>query len=283
MFEIEKVSTNVWAHVKGETRGNVAFIKVKDYVVAVDSGMDPLTSKVAKKQAEQELGVPIEKIIITHHHPDHVFGIQTFEDCEIISAEKVAKIMKKQIEGPWSKKELEKYINEVPEYKEKWKDLKIIPPTTIFENNFEIREGEIKIDVIETNGHTSGSSFIHVLPDNVIITGDLLFAETFPYAGDPTSDPYLWEKALEKMIELEPVKVVPGHGPVTSTKELMLHRDYLRKLIKRMEDSIVEGAEKEKIFDSCDLIDFPYSVDENRKKALYEQFYSVIKKAIESY
>ncbi len=88
MFKFEKVSDSVWVHVEGETFGHVAFVRLKDKLVFIDSGYYPKVIKEARKQAEEITGLPVKQLIITHHHGDHVLGNQFFDDCEIISSKK---------------------------------------------------------------------------------------------------------------------------------------------------------------------------------------------------
>ena len=283
MFKLEQVSENVWAHTKGETRGNVAFIRIKGSGVMVDSGMDPKTAKIARETAEKEMEVPIKYLIITHHHADHVFGNQALEDCDIISSKDTKEIIDEQISTNWTKDKLEERMEQVPEFKEKWADLRFVKPTITFEGEYIIEENGEKVEIVQTNGHTRGSSYLYIHNDNVVIAGDLLFAETYPYGGDPTADPYLWIDAYTQMIYLNPAKVVPGHGPITFKEELEIQQKYLETLVKKIEDLVVDGITKEEIHERTDLPKFPYEVDPNRVKTMLERCYDVIKEAIESF
>ncbi|MCG3226197.1 MAG: MBL fold metallo-hydrolase [Candidatus Heimdallarchaeota archaeon] len=283
MFELEQVSENVWAHTKGETRGNVAFIKMKQSGIMVDTGMDPITAKIARDTAEKEMGVPIKYLVITHHHGDHVFGNQVLEDCEIISSKDMKEIMEEQVSKNWTKEKLEERMDQVPEFREKWADLRFVLPTVTFEGEYTIEEEGVKVEIVQTNGHTRGSSYLFIPSDNIVITGDLLFAETFPYGGDPTADPYLWIDAYTQMIYLNPAKVVPGHGPITFKEELEIQQKYLEMLVKKIEDLVVDGLTKEEVLERTDFPEFPYEVDANRVKAMLERCFDVIKEAVDSY
>jgi len=283
MVELEQVSDNVWAHTKGETRGNVAVVKVKDSLVMIDTGMDPVTIKKVRDEAEKITGLTFKYLVITHHHGDHVFGNQVFEDCEIISSKSIKEIMKDQTEKYWTPERLEEHKAQAPEYKEKWKDLRFVLPKTTFEGDYIIGDEDERIEIIETNGHTKGSSFIYVPKDNVVITGDLLFAETYPYGGDPTADHYLWIDAFTQMIYLNPTRIVPGHGPITFKEELEIQQKYLELLVKKIEDLVVDGITKEELLDRSDLPDFPYETDPDRVKSMLERCYDVIKEAVESF
>lgn len=278
-IQLEQVSENVWAHTKRETWCNIAFVKFKDKGLMVDSGLYPINAEIARKTAERVMNVQIKYLIITHHHADHVFGNQVFEDCEIIASSNTIEMMKMQLENYWTEENLEQDKQESPDLIQKWENLKIVLPKTSFNGRYLLEDEDFQIEIIETNGHSSGSSFIFVKPDKVLIAGDLLFSKIFPFAGESTANPFLWIKALEMMIEYHPRKIVPGHGEITDIKELEIHKDYMQKLTKKIEDYILKGIDKEKIADQKDLPIFPYETDKERKKLMYNQFYDVIKKS----
>lgn len=277
MIEIEQVSNAIWAHTKGKTRGNVACIQLKDGLVMVDSGMDPVTIRKFRGKMENRTNTAFEYLVITHSHPDHVFGNQVFEDCEIISSQGVYDIMEEKKASDWKKEKLLKEV-EGPELKEKWTNLRIVLPTKTFQNEYTIQDGKI-VRIVETQGHTKGSAYLYIPDEETIIAGDLLFAHSYPYGGDPTADIYAWVQALEELIDLEAKKVVPGHGPVTTRNELKVHREYLQTVIKRMEEAITNGMKKKEI-ETHEWPDFPYEVDPDRHKSLLKRTYKKAKEKL---
>ncbi|NIQ05385.1 MAG: MBL fold metallo-hydrolase [Candidatus Korarchaeota archaeon] len=278
MIELERVSDSVWAHTKGKTRGNGAFIKLKDNLVMVDTGMDPVTTKNLREQAEKETGLPFKYVILTHYHTDHVFGNQVFEDCEILSTKATYNIMKKNKEVQWTEENLKERMKETPELKKKWKDLRIVLPTKTFEERYTIEEAGKKVRIVEANGHTEGDVYVYLPDEDILIVGDLLFAKTYPYGGDPTADPYLWIQALDEMIKSHPKKVVPGHGPITKTEELKLHRNYLNDLVEEMKRFVKLGRRKAELEAYDNWPDFPYEVDTDRHQSMLEHTYEFVKK-----
>ena len=283
MFELEQVSDNVWAHTKEETRCNVASIKLKNSGIMVDSGLDPISAKKARDAAEKAMAVPIKYLVLTHYHSDHICGNQVFKDCEIIATVETRKMMEEDFAENWTEEKLSKLIAENPEFEEKWQDLELTLPTKTFVGDYIIEESDEQIEIIETHGHCKGSCYVYVPKDEVIIAGDILFAERFPYGGDPTVDPYLWIDAFTQMIYLTPKKVVPGHGPVTYKEELEIQQKYLELLVKKIEDLVVDGTTKEELFERSDLPKFPYEVEPERRNLLLDKFYDVIKEAVNSF
>ncbi|MHA1954733.1 MAG: MBL fold metallo-hydrolase [Candidatus Heimdallarchaeaceae archaeon] len=247
MVKFEKVSDSVWAHIEGETFGHVAFVKLVDSLVFIDSGYYPNIIKEARKQAEEITGLTVKQLIITHHHGDHVLGNQFFDDCEIISSIPTFEILK----AYWTEEKIESLRQREPE---SFGDLRFVFPNKTFEGEYIIHDENLTLKIIQTNGHTRGSCYIFIPEEEVIIAGDLLFANEIPYFGDDTTDPYKWVGSYKQMIANSPKVIIPGHGPISDIEEIRRQLDYMEKNVKWMENYIEEGGKK-KDLDNAE--DFP--------------------------
>jgi glyoxylase-like metal-dependent hydrolase (beta-lactamase superfamily II) len=105
----------------------------------------------------------------------------------------------------------------------------LAPPTETFTDRLELSVGERKVELIEVGpAHTAGDVVVHVPDVRVVFTGDILFEGMHPlvWAG-PISG---WIRACERIRELDPEIVVPGHGPVVKLDAVMRQEEYLRSL-----------------------------------------------------
>jgi glyoxylase-like metal-dependent hydrolase (beta-lactamase superfamily II) len=273
MFQFEKISDSVWAHTRGDTFGHIAFIKLKDRLVFIDSGYYPKVIKDAREKAEEITGLKVKHLIITHHHGDHILGNQHFEDCEIISAEPIHNILKNY----WTEETVQKVKARDPE---NFSDLKFVFPNQIFVNRYTITDDNLTLEIIQTNGHTEGSSFVFIPEEEILIAGDLLFAEEIPYFGDNTTDPYAWIEAYKQMIQLNPKVVVPGHGPLSDVEELRNQLEYMEKCVEWMEKYIENGGKKENLetIEDFPMIEFePYDNFEMLFNESKNRTYDVVK------
>jgi len=88
----------------------------------------------------------------------------------------------------------------------------------ILDDGDNLEVGTIILKVIHTPGHSPGS--ICLLADDVLFTGDLLFAGGIGRYDFPGSSYNQIMESLNKIMELEDNLVVyPGHGPITAIGE----------------------------------------------------------------
>lgn len=99
-------------------------------------------------------------------------------------------------------------------------------PTRTFSGEYSVEVGDKKVQLIEVGpAHTAGDVLVHVPDDKTIFTGDILFIEGTPimWAG-PVSN---WIAACDRIIDLQPETIVPGHGPITDAAGVRRVQDYL--------------------------------------------------------
>ena len=81
----------------------------------------------------------------------------------------------------------------------------------------EIRFGSIRLRVLHTPGHTSGSVCLLSSDDGLLFSGDTLFAGGWGRVDLPGGSAGQIVESLGRLADLEPgVAVLPGHGPATT-------------------------------------------------------------------
>lgn len=148
-------------------------------------------------------------------------------------------------------------------------------PNKTFSGSFEKSVGSLKVELDEVGPcHTNGDLLVYVPEDNVIFTGDILFIEGHPiiWAG-PVQN---WIDACEKIIQLDPEAVVPGHGPVTDKKGVAAVRDYLRYIHKEAKSRFEAGLTALEAAKDIEFSDFSSWGDAERiavnVNSLYREF-----------
>jgi glyoxylase-like metal-dependent hydrolase (beta-lactamase superfamily II) len=138
----------------------------------------------------------------THSHFDHIWGNSAFKDCDIIAHSKCLELINS--EGEKTLKEMSENHPEM--VKEK---IEIIPPNLIFDSEliFQDRDSIVKIKYLP--GHSVDSSVIMIMPDNILLAGDMV-EDPFPLLQGTHIDVYI--KNLKYLDEMNFSRVIPSHG-----------------------------------------------------------------------
>jgi glyoxylase-like metal-dependent hydrolase (beta-lactamase superfamily II) len=272
---LEKVTDRVYADVTGENGGNFGAILLDDEIIMVDSGMMHLKSTVAKDYLAAKFGLPITKILLTHHHSDHVFGAQAFEPMSFISSSKTRKICEAALDAWWSDEELKAWADDAketrPDLWESLQSLRVIIPDVTFDD--ELRFGD---DIVfrHIGGHTAGSSIVIVEPEHILFIGDLLFNKSFPYAGDSSCDPDRWISGLEEIVAAEYKIVIPGHGPLCESEGIIEQIEFLKQFRELIKNAIEEGLTSKQFLDEKRTPDYYLEGAEHRVKVSVEHWFA---------
>jgi glyoxylase-like metal-dependent hydrolase (beta-lactamase superfamily II) len=173
----------------------------------------------------------IDVVVNTHANGDHCWGNQLVQGAEIVGSRRCAEemaelppsllagVMAAPPEGPTGDL-LRRMFGPFD-----FRDIEIVPPTTIFDGELTLHVGDTEVRLIEVGpAHTRGDVIVHLPAQRVVFTGDILFNGGHPivWAG-PVAN---WTAACDRIIDLRPDTVVPGHGPVCDTAAVAAERDY---------------------------------------------------------
>ncbi|MFW9906472.1 MAG: MBL fold metallo-hydrolase [Candidatus Thorarchaeota archaeon] len=250
--------------------GNSAAIDLGEKVYVIDSMFNWELAKEWRSEIEHHFGKPVSGLILTHHHADHTFGNQVFSDLPIISSLKIREITKEFEDEVWA--------NETEEDRAEWeaggygvKNLQLMHSNLCFKKKL-LLFGENKLELIQADGHTAGSTYLWQHDTKTLITGDLVFNKEFPYGGDETCNLLIWQKVMEDLISLEPKIIISGHGPVASVNDLEEINDFFLKTIHFLRGKVREGISLEEFEKDPQLPDY-YSQDRaERKKVTIERW-----------
>ncbi|MGO9198610.1 MAG: MBL fold metallo-hydrolase [Acidimicrobiales bacterium] len=178
---------------------------------------------------------PISTVVNTHANGDHCYGNQLLDGARIVSSDGTAAEM---AELPASALQALKGVD-LGEVGNRFVEeafgafdfagVEMAPPTETFRGSLALTIGGREIELIEVGpAHTGGDVIVHIPDARTVFTGDILFVGSTPiiWAG-PLSN---WLRACERIRELEPSVVVPGHGPVGTVDALSPLEDYFNWL-----------------------------------------------------
>lgn len=209
-----KVSGNVYM-LEG-AGGNIGVSVGPDGILIVDDQYAPLADKI--KAALKTLGEGKLKFVLnTHWHGDHTGSNAAFgPEAPVIAHDNVRKRLATEQKNEFFKR------TTPPSPREALPIITFGHSLTVHFNGEEIR-------VIHfPQGHTDGDSIIFFTNSNVVHMGDHFFAGRFPFVDlDSGGNVEGFTKNVADVITKLPVgvKIIPGHGPLSTPDDLKLfHR-----------------------------------------------------------
>jgi glyoxylase-like metal-dependent hydrolase (beta-lactamase superfamily II) len=116
-----------------------------------------------------------------------------------------------------------------------------------------LRVGDLEVRAIHTPGHTPDHVVFHLTSHGALFTGDAVLGRGTSFIDPPTGNLVSYLRSLERMQELGPRTLYPGHGPVVldagaKLQEYIDHRadrerqilEGLRSGPRRIPDIVVE-------------------------------------------
>lgn len=216
----EQVRGNIWM-LSTDYGGNIGVSAGEDGTLIVDDQFAPLAEKI--RAALQGVGGGNLKFILnTHYHGDHTGGNREFgPEAPIIAHDNVRKRLSTPPDDAAAR---ERWAQANP--KEAW-------PVITFGDRVSIHFNGEEIKAIHfPKGHTDGDSIIFFTGSNVVHMGDDFFASRFPYVdlGAGGTVQGLTKNIADVIARLPAdVKIIPGHGPVSTMEDL---KTYHRMLVE---------------------------------------------------
>ena len=227
-------STDNFAAENGGNIVNVGFIETADGVVVIDTGPSRRYGEAMRQSIERTTGKPVLRVLLTHHHPDHVLGNQAFTDVPIAALPGTAQLLAEQ--GDAMAENMYRLVGDWMRGTEV-----VLPTEDVQEGTLEI--GGRRLRLLALRGHTGADLAILDERTGALFAGDILFyqrALTTP--NSPGLD--VWLADLDRLEALPWKQIVPGHGPVTTdTAPFMQMRDYLGWLDGVLRQGAEHGAE----------------------------------------
>lgn len=216
---------------------NAGFVITPAGVVVFDSLGSPPLGEALIAQIRKLTCVPIKRVIVSHYHADHVYGLQAFK---AIGAEIWAHVGGKEY---LASEDLPRRLAQRREELFPWVDesTKVLPADRWLTGDEAFEMGGVHFTLRFVGpAHAPEDIAMFVQEDNVLYAGDLVFKGRVPYVG--AADSKSWLASLDKLLAFKAKVMVPGHGGVShnASKDLTLTRDYLLYLRKTMGKAVEE-------------------------------------------
>jgi hydroxyacylglutathione hydrolase len=199
-----------------------------------------------------ELGAPVRQVLITHGDWDHVCGIGGFPDADVAMGEETAEKLASGRADQSVRRAAEHY-GFVP----------AAPPRVdhTFRRGLAVALGPFVVETFPLVGHTADGSGFRLRDRGLLIVGDYLSAEEFPFATSPSAYRMTLAGLIEMLREDPPETVIPGHGPPLQALDALSIAEadlsYLRSLHAAVVDALSRGGTRDKARAAGLAVDLP--------------------------
>lgn len=186
----------------GGNIANIGFIVTSAGVVVVDTGPSLRYGEALRRAIERVAPrQPIERVLITHGHPDHYLGNQAFADVPIYGGAVTTQLIESsgndftvnmyRLVGDWMR------------------GTESMPPTRTAEPG-RFRVGDHRFHLLRFDGHTGEDLVLLDETCGALYAGDLVFNRRT--LSTPHADLDAWMASLERLKQVPFRIMVPGHG-----------------------------------------------------------------------
>lgn len=234
---------------------NSVIIEGADEVMLVDAQL----TKTNAERVLQEIKAtkkPLSIIYITHEHADHFLGLEVFKEAypsvRIVANSAVTD-----------------RINKVYQEKlDKWQKIlgsgatSRVVAISRFDGDFIEFEGE-KIEVLKNiRGDTDENTMLWIPGQRILIAGDVLFNNMHVYTAETENEARgKWLNSLQKIRELKPSVVIPGHSKVGAPLDASTAVDFTENYLLVFEEELKKAKDADSLinamkqkFPSSDLL-----------------------------
>jgi glyoxylase-like metal-dependent hydrolase (beta-lactamase superfamily II) len=246
---------------------NAGFVVTDAGVVVFDTLGTPVLAKELVAAIAKVTRQPLKRVIISHYHADHIYGLQVFK---AMGVEVWAHTAGQEYLGS---EEAQQRLVQRREMLKPWVDenTKLLPADKWLTGNTNFEMGGLHFELRHVGpAHSSEDMAMYVKEDGVLYSGDLVFKGRVPFVGN--ADSRLWLSALDTLIAFRPKYMIPGHGAASDTpvEDMKLTRDYLLYVRQAMSSAVKNFVPFDEAYTQTDWSKFtelPAFLDANRANA----------------
>lgn len=243
-------------------------------VVVIDALGSPSLAQRLMELIRTVSDKPVVKVIVTHYHADHVFGLQVFKEqgAEIIAPSGA----ENYLNSPLAEERLEErrlsldpWVND---------ETRLIWPDRYVDDAMELEVGGTRFQLTRLgDAHSDADMSVYVQNERVLYSGDVIFEGRVPFLG--SSNTRLWLAALKQMESSHLAALVPGHGPhqAAPVRALGLTYRYLHYLREKMGEAVDELMPFDEAYTEAEWSEFSDlpAFDEAHRRNAYQVYLSM--------
>lgn len=240
-YTIEEILPGVFVHLGAHEPmdanysgdiGNSGFIVGNQAVAVIDPGGSDQIGRQLLQAIQSVTDLPVEHVVLTHFHPDHVMGATAFSHVpDIIAHKNYPRAIVQR--GEFYAERFSSLFGD--------NDEKIFTaPTSLVgkEHSIDLGERTLIVNAYPT-GHTDNDLTVIDLQTNTLWASDLVFERRIPSLDGSLTG---WLHVLDELGKRKFDMVIPGHGKPGDWASIVLPQlNYLSELKRKVKKQIDQG------------------------------------------
>lgn len=210
---------------------NAGFVVTDAGVVVIDTLGTPALGAALIEAIRTVTARPIVRVILTHLHADHFYGLAAFKALDVEVYAQVAGIH--YIDSPEARRRHAQRARDLAPWVQAGD--RLLTADYWIDGHAGFTLGGLRFELSHLGpAHSPEDLIVQVIDDQVLYSGDILFAGRIPYVGE--ADSREWLATTARLLAFQPRVMVAGHGPASfdPSRDLVLTRDYIADLRARM-------------------------------------------------
>lgn len=225
-----------------ETVGRNSIVLIGDDGVLVMDTYNVMHARVLKREIKKRFDLPVQYVVYSHAHSDHLRGANTFSDTATYIAQ-------------------ERQLPRLEFLKEY--DDSIVMPDITFDKEYRINFGGREVLLRDYGmNHATGVSVMHLPEDKIIAAFDIIYPKRFLWYTLNDYSPRAMLKTLRVLYEEDFSLCITGHGRPATREEFKEFIGFLDDLITQVNAVIDRYASqgpfvaRQKVFEEVDLTEY---------------------------
>ena len=217
---------------------NIGFVVGREAVAVMDPGGSLIDGERLRARIRQATNLPIRYVVLSHAHPDHIFGAGAFEPDRpmLIGHARLPKAL--AVRGEYYRKRLAAIVGAE-------RAGTVVVPTELVQTRKEIDLGNRVLEITaHPIAHTNNDLSVLDRSTGTLLASDLLFVHRVPSLDGSLTG---WIDELTRLKSSPARRAVPGHGPTGvdwPSASADLER-YLGTLLRETRDALGKGLQIE--------------------------------------
>jgi glyoxylase-like metal-dependent hydrolase (beta-lactamase superfamily II) len=240
---------------------NAGFVVTDAGVVVFDALGTPALGYRLLQRIREVTEQPIVRIVVSHYHADHVYGLQAFKQ-HADEPPVWAQTLALGYAGGTAASQGEDAQRRLAQRREAlfpWVDENtfIVSPDHTFDNEETFELGGINFMLKHLGpAHAPGDTIMLVREYGVLFGGDVIYKGRVPFLDSPETDVTHWLAGLEYLAALDPAPayVIPGHGEPSDdvVQAIAVTRDYINYVREVMREAVADFIPFDEAYDATD-------------------------------